>query len=87
MMTKVSTNCSLSPAVLDYCKTVLAGVEINKCKLVPPPKVLLNVNNITTVQNAISETYKFGDQPHNPYRILKSYGVNISPSCMMVYRS
>ena len=55
--------------------------------MVPPPKVLLNVSNITTAQNIILETYKKGDQSNNPYRILEVTRVNISPSCMMAYRS
>ena len=64
---------SAQQGVRDYHNTILAGVEINKCRFVPPPKVLLNVNNITTVQSAILETYKNGDHWNNSYRILKYY--------------
>ena len=46
---------SVLQGVRDWHKAVLAGLEINKCKLVPP-KLLLNMNNIITVQNAILET-------------------------------
>ena len=52
---------SVLQGVRDYHKTVLAGQKLVKCKLVPPAKVLLNVNNVT-VQNAIFETYKNGDE-------------------------
>ena len=79
VLKQVSNNASIEfynsalQGVRDYHKTVLAGVEINKCKLAPPPKVLLNVKNIRIVQNAILETYKNSYQSKNPYRILKSY--------------
>ena len=77
-MKQVSNNASIEfyisvpQGVADYHKTVLAGVEINKCKLVPPSKVLLHMNNIT-VKNAILERHNNSDQPDNPYWIFKSY--------------
>ena len=40
--------------------------------MVPPTQVLLNPQNITTVQSAILDAYKNGDQPNNPYKIFKS---------------
>lgn len=33
----------------------------------------MNPHNITTVQNAVLDAYKNGDQPNNPYKIFKSY--------------
>ena len=81
VLKQISNNASIAfynsvlQSVRDYHKTVLAGVEIHKCKLVPIPKVLLNVNNITIVQNAILENIKtvINQIILNPYRILKSY--------------
>ena len=61
VLKQISNNASIEfynsvlQGVRDWHKAVLAGLEINKCKLVPP-KLLLNMNNIITVQNAILET-------------------------------
>ena len=43
--------------VWDYCKTVLKGVEVNRHKLLLPPSVTLNKNNISLSQESLVASY------------------------------
>ena len=42
--------------IRSYHNTALSGVEVNYSKLAPPPKVLLNKENINTAQFALLES-------------------------------
>lgn len=66
---------SVMDGVREYHSTVLSGVEINNCRVAPPPKVKLNKNNISQVQSAILESYKQSSVEGNPYvELNKHYG-------------
>ena len=76
---QVSNNASIDfynsviDGVKDYHNTVLSGVEVNNCKLAPPPKVQLNKNNIFKAQNAILDSYRHSKEEDNPYNQLNSH--------------
>ena len=56
--------------VRDYHKMVLNDVEVNRHKLLPPPIVTPNKNNISEVQKALLTSYHTSDEEGNPYAAL-----------------
>ena len=69
----------LCNSVREYHQSVLSNVEINNCKVAPPPKVQLNKNNISKVQSAILKVFKESNDDKNPYAMLdKHYGKQYS---------
>ena len=59
--------------VREYHPAVLKGVEANAQKLLPPPKVTLNKNNISGVQKVILTSYRESQDSGNPYVALKCH--------------
>ena len=57
----------------DYHKTFLKGVEVNKHKLLLPPRVTLNKNNISLAQESLVASYKASDDVDNPFYALRNY--------------
>ena len=64
---------SVMEGVHEYHTTVLSGVEINKFKIAPPPKVKLNKDNISIAQSALLEAYQSSHEEGNPYNDIKGY--------------
>ena len=60
-------------SVREFHPAVLKGVEANGQKLLPPPKVTLNKNNISRVQKAILTSYRESQDSGNPYVVLKCH--------------
>ena len=58
--------------IRSYLNTVLSGVEVNHSKIAPPPKMLLNKNNIITTQFELLEPYHQDDGEENPDKLLQS---------------
>ena len=55
----------------EYHKTMLRGVEVNGYKLLPPPRVSLNSNNISNVCKDLLTSYQTSDG--KPYAPLQSH--------------
>ena len=70
MMVSILVNFA---SVREYHSTVLKGVEGNGRKLLLPPKVTLNKNNISEVQKAILTSYRECQDSGNPYAALKCH--------------
>ena len=63
---------SVVQGVKGYHNTVLKDVEVNKCTVAPPPKVLLDYNNIPKYEKALLTSYRESPDPQNPYFIIKN---------------
>ena len=49
---------------------VLKGLEVKGKKIAPPPKVLVNKDNISIPQKAQLNSIRLGDDEENPYNIM-----------------
>ena len=65
--TTIEFNESVVQGVKGYHNTVLKDVAVNKWKVVPPPKVLLDYNNIPKYEKALLTSYRESPDPQNPY--------------------
>ena len=70
--TTIEFNESVVQGVKGYHNTVLKDVAVNKWKVVPPPKVLLDYNNIPKYEKALLTSYRESPDPQNPYFIMKN---------------
>ena len=60
-------------SVRKYHSTVLAVVETNNPKIAPPPKAVLNKDNIHVAQSALLKSYQNDTGQTNPYQDVKRY--------------
>ena len=51
----------------------MKGVEVNECKLLPPPRVTLNKNNIGLAEESVVASYKASDDVDNAFYALRNY--------------
>ena len=63
---------AVTEGVRGYHSTVLKDIEINKKKIPPPPRVLVDRNNVDIPQKALLTSFQLSTAEKNPYNILKS---------------
>ena len=59
-------------AIQELYDISLKGLQLQDKKVLPPPRVTVNKNNIGRVEDAILSAYKHDQSPNNPYHILKN---------------